>query len=193
MTAISSGDKLWNLVADAPLEDMKLSDDSREILSSSMFFEPVPEVQRVVFIATPHRGSFISDRRLGRWVDKLVKLPRNITEVGVDVITANPEHFAFTSVDSIPSSVENMRTTSPFLHELVSIPLAPGVASHSIIAVKGDGPIETGNDGVVAYESAHIEEVDSELVIRGVHSCQSHPYAIREVRRILLLQLDDQP
>ena len=59
--------------------------------------------------------------------------------------------------------------------------------AHSIIPVKGDGPIETGNDGVVTYESAHIDGVKSELVVRWEHSVQGQPEAILEVRRILLL------
>ncbi|MBW2714237.1 MAG: alpha/beta fold hydrolase [Deltaproteobacteria bacterium] len=190
MTSISSGTQLWDRVATVPLDEMDLSDESREILQRNFFVEPVPEVKRVVFISTPHRGSFISDRRLGRWISTLVKMPRDITELGVDVITRNPEHLAFTSVESVPSSVDNMRTNSPFLEELVSIPVAPDVASHSIIPVKGDGPYEEGDDGVVTYKSAHLEDVDSELVIQPAHhSCQSHPYAIREVRRILLLHL----
>jgi hypothetical protein len=32
---------------------------------------------------------------------------------------------------------------------------------HSIIAVLGEGPISGKTDGVVAYESAHIEGVES--------------------------------
>jgi hypothetical protein len=53
--------------------------------------------------------------------------------------------------------------------------------------VKGDGPPEEGNDGVVAYESAHMDGVDSELVVRSDHSTQGNPHTIEEVRRILLL------
>ena len=44
-----------------------------------------------------------------------------------------------------------------------------------------------GDDGVVEYKSAHIEGVESELVVRSHHSVQGHPDAIEEVRRILLL------
>ena len=40
-------------------------------------------------------------------------------------------------------------------------------------------------DGVVAYESAHIEGVESEKVVRSGHSTQGHPETIEEVRRIL--------
>ncbi len=75
---------------------------------------------------------------------------------------------------------------------LAPIPLPSGVAGHSIIAVKGEGPKEEGTDGVVAYESAHLDDVDSELVVRSGHSTQSNPHTIEEVRRILLLHAGTQ-
>jgi hypothetical protein len=40
-------------------------------------------------------------------------------------------------------------------------------------------------DGVVAYESAHIDGVASEVVVRSPHSTQGHPETIEEMRRIL--------
>jgi hypothetical protein len=46
------------------------------------------------------------------------------------------------------------------------------------------------DDGVVKYKSAHIDGVESELVIEHEgHSTQSDSLAVREVRRILLDQL----
>jgi hypothetical protein len=41
----------------------------------------------------------------------------------------------------------------------------------------------------VTYDSAHIEGVASELVVRSDHSVQGNPATIREVRRILLEHL----
>jgi hypothetical protein len=40
---------------------------------------------------------------------------------------------------------------------------------------------------VVSYQSAHIDGVESELVVRSSHSTQGEPATIEEVRRILLL------
>lgn len=48
------------------------------------------------------------------------------------------------------------------------------------------GPAEEGDDGVVAYRSAHIDEAVSEVVVRSGHSVQSNSQAIEEIRRILL-------
>jgi hypothetical protein len=74
---------------------------------------------------------------------------------------------------------------------LATIKVDPRVIAHSIIAVQGNGPKEEGDDGVVAYRSAHIDEAVSEKVVRWNHSCQDQPEVIEEVRRILLLHAAD--
>jgi hypothetical protein len=63
--------------------------------------------------------------------------------------------------------------------------IAPGVYAHSIIPVKGTGPVDDGKDRVVEYKSAHIDGVESELVVGSGHSTQATPETIEEVRRIL--------
>ena len=78
-----------------------------------------------------------------------------------------------------------MDPNSSFLANLVMLPLVPGVEANSIIAIRGNGPPEQGNDGVVEYTSAHLDGVP-EKIVRSGHSVQSHPQAIAEVRRILL-------
>jgi hypothetical protein len=75
---------------------------------------------------------------------------------------------------------------------LADIPVAPTIKAHSIIPVKGTGDLQEGRDGVVAYKSAHVTYVESELVVRGAHSCQNLPATIEEVRRILYAHLNDQ-
>ena len=76
---------------------------------------------------------------------------------------------------------------------LPEIPVAPGIKAHSIIPVEGEGDPEKGEDGVVAYTSAHVPYVESEFIVRGVHSCQGQPETIEEVRRILLEHLATLP
>ncbi len=53
-----------------------------------------------------------------------------------------------------------------------------------------DGPLEARDDGVVDYKSAHIDGVESEVVIEhSGHSTQGNPLTVREVRRILMQEL----
>lgn len=185
MQAISTGDHLWNAVSRKPLEELTLADSTRALLQKGFFLEPVPEVARVIFIATPHRGSFVAARKfIGNLVHRLLTPSPITTEVSADVFR---NRDALVGLPIVPTAVDNMSASHPFIQGLQSIPVASTIKAHSIIAVEGDGPIEEGNDGVVEYSSAHIEGVESELVVRSSHSTQGRPETIEEVRRILLL------
>jgi hypothetical protein len=149
-----------------------------------LFVEPLPGVARVVFIATPHRGSFVAGRQfVANVIRRLLVLPFGVTSLTTD-LARNPGVFRGTFV---PSAVDNMSPRHHFIQALRDIPVAPAVKAHSIIAVEGDGPVEQGDDGVVQYSSAHIEGVESELVVRSTHSTQGRSETIEEVRRILRL------
>jgi hypothetical protein len=150
-----------------------------------MFFEPVPSVERVVFIATPHRGSYRATGRILRLIRRLVRLPGTLVKQLAAVLTAEAGTFRQMSMRGIPTSVENMSPGHPFIRTLAASPIPPGVTAHSIIPVRLEGPLTGQTDGVVAYESAHIEGVASERIVRSGHSTQAHPETIEEVRRIL--------
>jgi hypothetical protein len=184
MQVISSGDRLWNAVSRKPFEELVLTDATRDLLQRGLFVEPLPIVSRVVFIATPHRGSFVAGRRfVANLVRRLLTLPFALTGLAAD-LARNPGAGAVGGL-LVPSAVDNMSPRSPFIHGLQDIPIVPTVTVNSIIAVEGDGPVESGDDGVVQYSSAHIEGVESELVVRSSHSTQGRPETIEEVRRIL--------
>lgn len=186
LTAIDPGTRLWDGVSDRPLDEMDVSEKTRDLLRRALYVEPVRAVKRVVFVSTPHRGSFLNSVRLAgwqpsRWLSGLVKLPGNLLAAGADLVNAG----GGLTFDRIPTSIDNMTPGNPFLETLAEIPVRPGVVSHSIIPVKGDGPYEEGNDGVVEYRSAHVEDVESELVVRSGHSTQATWETIEEIRRIL--------
>jgi hypothetical protein len=83
-------------------------------------------------------------------------------------------------------AIDNMNPSNPGLQILQSIPASSRIPAQSIITVESDGPKQQGNDGVVAYASADIDEAVSQLVMRSSHSVQGNPQAIEEIRRILL-------
>ena len=49
----------------------------KDLLTTALFFEPVPEVSRVVFVSTPHRGSPVGDAFLGRLASRLITVPED--------------------------------------------------------------------------------------------------------------------
>jgi pimeloyl-ACP methyl ester carboxylesterase len=190
LAAVETGDLLWNAFSKKPLDQMDLADEDKALFRQAFFIEPVPSVRRVVFVATPHRGSFLAMTRIGEFLARLVRLPGTLVTTMSDLVLKEKEALKLDtskfSIASLGAGV-GMRPDNPILDELANIPVAPDVAAHSIIAVQGTGPVEEGDDGVVKYVSAHIPGVLSETIVRSGHSTQSHPETIEEVRRILLL------
>jgi pimeloyl-ACP methyl ester carboxylesterase len=187
LTAVSSGDRFWRNVARKPLDDMRFEPETRELLRRSLFYEPLPFVRRLIFLSTPHRGSDLSSYRVASLVARLVKMPFHLSRLAVDLATQDPDALVVRELGRLPTSLDNMRPGNPFVVALSELAIDPAVPAHSIVAVRGDGPLEDESDGVVGYPSAHLEGVASELVVRGSgHSVQVTPQAIREVRRILL-------
>ena len=64
---------------------------------------------------------------------------------------------------------------------------------HNIVGViprQGLAKLSEEGDGVVGFKSAHLDDVESELVVASAHIyVNRHPLAILEVRRILLEHL----
>jgi hypothetical protein len=183
LMAVSSGTRFWENVSEVPFEQAEMAPETRELLREATFFEPVPTVERVVFIATPHRGSFRARGFVLGLVRRLVRLPGTLVSQFQDLV-AKPA-FAELRMSRLPTSVDNISPGHPFLRALGASPMDPGIQAHSIIAVRGGGALGGKTDGVVAYESAHLEGVASEKVVRSGHSTQGHPETIEEVRRIL--------
>ncbi len=187
MLAISSDGALWEEFSDKPLESLSLTPTTRDLLSRMMFVEPMPAVSRIIFIATPHRGSYVAGWSVAQMIGRLVKLPLDIVTGAGEFLSLPGDELRFDPSGARVGSVYGMTPNSPFIRGVSKIPVSPDIAAHSVIAVEGNGPIETGDDGVVEYASAHIEEAQSEFVLRSGHSCQADPRTIEEVRRILLL------
>ena len=184
MLVASSGESTWRTLSDTPFAEAKLTPEHREMLTRCLYFEPLPFVSRVVFISTPHGGSF----RAGGWVSalarRLVSLPRDVANTAEGMLMRRdlPKQLWKT-----PTSVENMAPDSHFIRNLSSLPLAERVRMNSIIAVRPhSGPLEEGDDGIVKYTSAHIDGAETEFIVPHGHSCQGTPEAIGELRRILL-------
>jgi pimeloyl-ACP methyl ester carboxylesterase len=188
MTAIHSGDKFWHNVSSKPFDDVSLSDATRSLLREALFVEPLPFVKRVIFVATPHRGSFLAGPQIiRRLAERLIQLPGDVLELSAELVRVNDSSDSYMSLERIPTSIDNMSPRNPFIKVISSIPIDPGIKAHSIIPVETDGPLEDGDDGVVEYQSAHIDGVESELVVRSNHSCQANPHTVGEVWRILRL------
>jgi pimeloyl-ACP methyl ester carboxylesterase len=186
--AIDSGDRLWDVLSSRPPEELRLAPETRALLRRVFFVTPLPEVRRVIFIATPQHGSFLAEGPIGQLAARLVT-PGDRILGALRELADDTADLKFDPTSLRAASIWSMSPSNPLLQAFAAIPVSSIIAAHSIIAVQGNGPIETGDDGVVSYQSSHIPEAKSELVVRSGHSVQSNPGTVNEVRRILLLHL----
>ncbi len=186
LTATDTGDKLLQaLLKTNRLEDLNLSAEQQTTIRRYTCFEALPFVKRVVFISTPHRGSYLASSFARKAARKIVSLPSRLVNMSTDFAGITKKLDIPEDLRGTPTSLDSMSPHNPVQLALAEIPLAAGVKGHSIIAVKGEGDFHQGKDGLVAYSSAHVNYVESEFIVRGPHSCQGMPSTIEEVRRIL--------
>jgi len=184
MMVVDSGNRFWNNVTSVPFDQAELDPETRDLASRTMFFKPLPFVTRVIFIATPHGGSYMAGNPIVKFGNKFLNLPGGLAKTVVALGKLRETSMMGTPF-AIPTALDNMDPSNRFIKALSATPIASGVKVNSIIPVRGDGPVEDGNDGVVEYKSAHIDGVESELVVPSGHSTQATPQTIEEVRRIL--------
>ena len=189
MVASDSGRDVWDGVLNVPPEALRASPETLAALDQLLFFRPLPYVRRVVFIATPHRGSRIANGPVGRYVGGRIRAPADQAAAVAEIRARNgpdairDENFAGESI----SAIGNLRVDSPLLLAVSRLPVAPGVIYHTIaFRFAGHAP----SDLVVPLWSAHLDGAASEAVFPGYHGSEQGPPALGELRRILLEHLD---
>jgi pimeloyl-ACP methyl ester carboxylesterase len=184
MMVQDSGRNLWDAAIRVPPDRLRASERIRDDLNGMLIFKPLPFVGRVVFIATPHRGSRLANELLGRVVSGLVRRPDNQSAALAELEELNgPDVVTRELRGRTLNSVGNLRTDSPVLSALDRIPIHQSVPYHSIIPLVG---ADAGtNDTVVAYSSSHVPGSESEMILDGTHFSQQKPVVTAELKRIL--------
>ncbi len=186
LTATATEDKLLEAVLGTnKLSELNIPPEHLGKLRKYTNFEPLPFVKRVVFISTPHRGSYAAGNFLRVLARKMVTLPSTIVKNASEFSALSAQIDLPPELRGPRTSLDGMSTKNPGLLALAEIPVAPNVKAHSIIAIQGNGDFKEGKDGLVAYESAHQAYAESEFIVHSFHSCQDKPSTIEEVRRIL--------
>jgi pimeloyl-ACP methyl ester carboxylesterase len=185
-----AGDKIWrDFFATSPART-PLSNDTRKLLEESLVFNHRSDVQRVIFISTPHRGSKIASGWIGRIGAALVRTPRLFTSVYAStkpLLVSDPEAR---TLKRMPNSVDTLEPNDRFVQAVDKLPITRGIPYHSIMGDRGRGNTPNSSDGIVPYWSSHLDGAQSELIVDSGHDAQSNPEAIHEVARILKEHLD---
>src|SRR6266404_6731552 len=180
-----SGDKIWRDFFATPPAKTPLTPDARKLAEESLIFNHRRDVERVIFISTPHRGSKLASGGIGRIGAALVRTPRLFTSAyatSKSLLVADP---GARTLKRMPNSVDTLQPNDRFVQAVDKLPITPGIPYHSLMGDRGRGDTPNSSDGIVPYWSSHLEGARSELVVNSDHGAQYNPQAIREVARIL--------
>jgi pimeloyl-ACP methyl ester carboxylesterase len=187
-----SGSILWDEVASRPLNEMQADPQERAQLYEIFAFDPVPSVQRVVFIGTPHQGSFWAESLYGRMGSSLVRMPSERVSLLSNLIKKNPDVFAASLRKGIPTSVDLLKPDSPMLIGLYRLPVNASVQLHTVAGTGGTLSDGAPADGVVPVDSARHPNTASERLVAATHNdLPDHPDTIAEIVRILGVHLQE--
>lgn len=162
-------------------------------LKETFVFNPPTQTSRIVFMATPHRGSRFADTWIGRIGQKLISLPETIlvevVRTGMlsgDMLLLNPQ-----KIEEELTSIRQLSPSSPFIVGIQEIHPSPRIPVHSIIGDRGRNNTPNSSDGIVAYNSSHVKWAQSEQIVPSGHSVQDCIPTALEMRRILRLHLQE--
>jgi pimeloyl-ACP methyl ester carboxylesterase len=184
-----AGMTFWDKYFGKPPDQVPMNANDKQLIESALIFEHRPDVSRVIFFSTPHRGAGLATNWIGRIGIALIKLPVNMVRLGV---TATK--FVVTPGDSarkprFPTSIDTLSPYNPFVETMNTLPIADHIPYNSIIGDRGRGDTPNSSDGVVPYWSSHLDGAESERIVPSDHGSHQNKEGMEEAHRILLLHL----
>lgn len=187
--ALDSGDALLTKLIGREWSEVKQGLRPEEIqqMEKLAVFHQREYVSRIVFMAVPHKGSEMADWSIARWGASLISLPvkmvRNAAALAAKLIPGgNAEEI---TKKHLQTGIDNLSPDNPVMKGLAEMPLSKRIVYHSIIGNNRKAGVPGGTDGVVKYESSHLDQAESERIVKSGHSVQTNPETIRELVRIL--------
>jgi pimeloyl-ACP methyl ester carboxylesterase len=181
-----TGDALWNTFATKPLNSLSLSASEKDLILKYFFFRHQSDIDRVIFLAVPHRGSSLAAGIIGSIGNRLIRHSKSPAQAMKELAHQYPgilhPYFARVNARGGPTSLFWL-APNPLLTRLAALPIkAP---FHSIIGNRGIDEGPDSSDGVVEYRSSHLEGAESEKIVPASHDLLSNPETVAEIKRIL--------
>ncbi|HKU13623.1 MAG TPA: alpha/beta fold hydrolase [Steroidobacteraceae bacterium] len=187
LLVVDSADAMWQTLFDHPVAGEQRR--RLAVLEPYLTLSPLPQVDRAIFLASPHRGSPLAHAWIGRTAMRFVRLPASILHTlgaVADVVATELPRAANELRRRQLSSVAYLSDQDRYLRATSMLPIAPAVTYHSIIGrVDPNVELTRSSDGVVPYASAHLDGAASEQVVTSGHSVQNTAAAILAIRNIL--------
>jgi len=181
-----SDELVWSRLADRLLEEIVTTDSTRAFLAETCYFDPSPDVARVILIASPHCGSLYSSAIVGRGVSAFIQPTPQQAQVHQQLMRDNPRTFNPVVERRFPTSIDMLVPSSPLLDAMREMRLRPDVALHTILGVSHPLSLDGPSDGVVSVHSVSHPGCQSVLAVNAHHARVHHRLETSlEILRIL--------
>lgn len=198
--ATDIGHHYWETLTNQPFDDVPMKPENRETIRSWFFWKPATDINRIIFLATPHLGTTMAENIFVRFAESIIEGPKSLFEfnkfitAGGVLVPDNNNLKSFTkpftkAFAGILTGVDSLSPEAPLYRAFARAPLVKGITTHSIIGDRGRGDSPQSSDGVVDYWSSHLDSAESELILPSTHELQRDPQCGAEVQRILLENL----
>ena len=180
------GESFWATLSDTPLQELDLSPEARRMITDMVKFSPRTDIARVVYVTTPHRGSPIPHNPIIQAAIRFIQMPRTISRRDRRVLLEAIREDLRGLFTLPANSIRFLKSGSPVLEAIETLPLTNTIPYHSVIGDRGRGDSPNSTDGVVPYWSSHLKTAVSERIVPSDHSAPQNPETAKEIRRILL-------
>ncbi|WP_143183959.1 esterase/lipase family protein [Rubritalea squalenifaciens] len=180
----------YDAVYDREIHQLRGSQRNRNLVKRLLYYETLKAPKRIVFMATPHKGSSLADWRVVNLFSRLIQLPTELSYSVINAALDTGANFVEGNIDNfnIPTSLDQLSPNNRMILAVPKLEFPLTMKIHSIIGARKGNP---KSDGVVEYWSSHLppRQTESELIINSDHSVPFKKEAIQEVNRILHLHL----
>ena len=208
--AVLIGHSMGGIIARLMVSDANLTQQAKQVLKPEQFkrftqeplfqqrfmIKPINNFNRAIFLSSPHRGTEYAERWFTLALRKIIKLPGAFLGAFADSLRERDInlHEFMEDLDHglIQNGPSDLSDRSKFTKLTEDVVPRKNFVFHSILGnlSKSDEKSQI-SDGVVEYDSAHLDGAASEIILKGGHSIQETPEAVLELRRILKLHLKE--
>ncbi|MEM8882843.1 MAG: alpha/beta hydrolase [Planctomycetota bacterium] len=184
---VRSKNELFDAIFTVPRDQVSFDGELGAELEDALFLKPVPKLARLVFLATPHRGSVWAEGATAEVGLNRIEIPEELQRAEEEMLRRYGPQLRPVVRERLfqkATSLDNLRRDDPYLVALTRLPVT--VPFDSVIANLLGTEAPPSSDGIVRYESARLDGAESETIVRSGHQVQRSPEGIEAVRRILL-------
>ena len=183
---------MFSAITKKKLDELNLTDKEKETIDDYLVFESLPFVKRAIMISAPHRGSDMAltlYSKIGIYLTSLPKKLLNKTGSLVEKIIEKKDdslHKEALVYSKMTTGIGALSPKNVFLTRSNDLDFNKNVKIHSIMGNNEKAGQSGGTDGVVPYWSSHLDNAETEYIVKSDHSAHRNQLAIKEVVRILI-------